>query len=381
MRASLRTCDARHRYDPQKNDPAEAQNKSCVMERIAPNPAMITDRMHIGAVSPAQLSDRLTGLDNLLELSSMGIPDVQVDDWTLDITGLVNRPTSITFKELKRFPKRNLESVFVCSGDPRRPTTPLRRVANVKWGGVALSFLLDRMGVRPEATHLWSYGLDYGKFFGVPQSHYVKDMPLSRLKDDNVLIAYELNDQPLTQRHGFPARLVIPGFYGTNCVKWLCRLELRECRATNFRTTSVYSDPDFDADPSGEITKPVWEVAPESIFVAPKPGSRIKRNATQLWGWAWSSCSVRSVQVSTDADETWTEPYWSLLVGFHGSVSVISGSRQEMAPLICAAAPSMRTAGLNPLAPRVTLCIQRVWLLKIELNDSFAKPALACNPL
>jgi sulfane dehydrogenase subunit SoxC len=275
------------------------------MERIAPKPPMITDRMRIGGVSPARLTDRLTGLGNLLELSSMGVPDVNSHAWTLDITGLVNRSTSITFEELKRFPKRSLESVFVCSGDPRRPTIPLRRVANVKWGGVDLAELLDRAGVRPEATHLWSYGLDYGQFFGVAQHHYVKDMPLSRLKEGNVLIAYELNDEPLTQRNGFPARLVIPGFYGTNCVKWLCRLELRERRATHFMTTSLYNDPDFDVDPSGETAKPVWMVAPESIFVSPEPESRIKRNAMRMWGWAWSNCAVQSVEVSTDGGKSW----------------------------------------------------------------------------
>src|SRR5262249_34956275 len=171
---------------PGRSDPERltaAPKRSCDMERIAPKPPMITNRMRIGGVSPAQLTDRLTGLENLLELSSMGVPDVDSHDWKLDITGLVNRSTSITLEELKRLPKRSLETVFVCSGDPRRPTTPLRRVANVRWSGVDLAGLLDRAGVRSEATHLWSYGLDYGQFFGMFQHHYVKDMPLSRLKD------------------------------------------------------------------------------------------------------------------------------------------------------------------------------------------------------
>ena len=66
---------------------------------------------------------------------------------------------------------------------------------------------------RPSRTrYLWSYGLDDGEFFGEPQDHDVKDMPLSRLKEGNVLVAYELNGEPLKQKNGFPARLVIPGF-------------------------------------------------------------------------------------------------------------------------------------------------------------------------
>jgi hypothetical protein len=135
----------------------------------------------------------------------------------------------------------------------------------------------------------------------------VKDMPLSRLKEGNVLVAYELNGEPLKQKNGFPARLVIPGFYGTNCVKWLCRLELSEIRSTNFNTTKLYSQPDFDADPTGGTTSPVWAVAPESIIVAPKPESRIATNGTAIWGWAWSSCAVRSVEISTDGGADWIE--------------------------------------------------------------------------
>lgn len=277
------------------------------MDRIAPKPPMLDHRMRIRRVAPEKLTERLTAVDDVLELSSMGIPDVNAGNWTLEVTGLVDRPTTVTFDDIRRLQKRTVESVFVCSGDPRRPTTPLRRVANVKWGGVDLAELLDRTGVRCEATHLWSYGLDHGEFFGVQQHHFVKDMPLSRLKQGNVLVAYELNDQPLTPRNGFPARLVIPGFYGTNCVKWLCRLELRERRATNFMTTRLYNDPDFDADPSGETTRPLWAVAPESIFVAPKPGSTLAAGPIEVWGWAWSGCAVRSVQISTDGGSHWTE--------------------------------------------------------------------------
>jgi DMSO/TMAO reductase YedYZ molybdopterin-dependent catalytic subunit len=277
------------------------------MDRVAPKRPMLDHRMRVRSVPPEKLTERLTAIDDVLELSSMGIPDVSPNDWRLEIAGLVDRPASFGFEEIRRPPKRTVESVFVCSGDPRRPTTPLRRVANVKWGGAGLAELLDRVGVRREATHLWSYGLDHGEFFGVPHHHFVKDMPLSRLEDGHVLIAYELNDQPLTPKNGFPARLVIPGFYGTNCVKWLCRLELRERRATNFMTTRLYNDPDFDADPTGETTRPVWAVAPESIIVAPTPDSRIATGPIEIWGWAWSGCAVRSVQISTDGGGRWVE--------------------------------------------------------------------------
>jgi DMSO/TMAO reductase YedYZ molybdopterin-dependent catalytic subunit len=250
----------------------------------------------------------LTPINTLFETSSMGVPDVRAAaEWKLEITGLVESSTSISFDDLKGFPKRTVETVFVCSGNPSKPTVPLRRAANVKWGGVDLAELLNLAGIRREATHLWSYGLDYGTFYGVPQNNYVKDMPLARLKDGDTLIAYELNDEPLAPKNGFPARLVIPRYYGTNCVKWLCRLELMQGRASAFQTVKMYSDPDFDADPSGKLSKPIWAVAPEAIIVSPKPKSIIARREIEIWGWAWSSCSVQSVEVSVDGGGSWIE--------------------------------------------------------------------------
>jgi DMSO/TMAO reductase YedYZ molybdopterin-dependent catalytic subunit len=277
------------------------------MERIAPKPPMIVGRKRIGHVLPAQLTERLTPLGTLFETSSMGVPDVNAAEWKLEVTGLVDCQASLSFNDLISLPKRTLESVFVCSGNPAKPTIPLRRAANVKWGGVSIVELLDRAGIRHEATHLWSYGLDHGTFYGVAQHHYVKDMPLARLKEDNVLIAYELNDQPLMPKNGFPARLVVPGYYGTNCVKWLCRLALVDRRASEFQTIKMYSDLDLETDSSGKTGKPVWDVAPESIIVSPKPKSKVPRSGTEIWGWAWSTCAVRSVEISLNGGRSWIE--------------------------------------------------------------------------
>jgi sulfane dehydrogenase subunit SoxC len=274
------------------------------MQRIAPKPAMITAK-RIRHFFPFSLTERVTPLSGLFGTTSIGIPAVSTDDWKLEITGLVNSPRTLSFADLERRPKRILESVFVCSGNPARPTVPMRRAGNVKWGGVDLAALLAELGVKSAATHVWSYGLDYGNFHGTEQQHYLKDFPLSRLDQRDVLIAYELNGEPLSQENGFPARLVIPGYYGTNCVKWLCRLELADRRADSIMTTKFYNDPDFDADPSGAVVKPVWAVAPESLIVSVEPESTVKRGTVEIWGWAWSSCEVRSVDVSTDGGESW----------------------------------------------------------------------------
>jgi len=276
------------------------------MKRIAPKPRILNDTKPIFSFSPHRLTDRLTPLEFVFGTSDLGIPEVEVADWKLDIAGLVNNPISLSFDDLKGLPKRSLETVFICSGNPHFPTQPSRKVANVRWGGADLAQLLEKAKVNERATYLWSYGLDFGEkenYGEIP--HYVKDMPLTRLQEGDILIAYELNGEPLAVKNGFPARLVIPGYYSTNSTKWLFRLELADRRADSYHTTVIYNDPDFNADPSGTVTKPVWAVAPQCVFASHKQKNEILNEPTELWGWAWSSCPVDWVEVSTDGGATW----------------------------------------------------------------------------
>ena len=109
---------------------------------------------------------------------------------------------------------------------------------------------------------MWSSGADYGDFSGVSVDAYVKDIPVDRIKSD-VLIAYEMNGEPLTPEHGFPARLVVPGFYDdANSVKWLTRVSLAADRASGPFTTRCYNHPVQDArEPASGPTVPVWAIA------------------------------------------------------------------------------------------------------------------------
>ena len=254
-------------------------------------------------MSPHEITAAVTDTKDLFILAHLGIPRVDAAQWSLIVDGLVGRPRTITFDELKALPKKIVEAVHQCCGSPSEPTVPTHRVANVRWGGVDLCALLEELSVHPQAHFLWSYGLDGGDFAGTSCDWFVKDIPLERLAAGDLLIAYELNGEPLSAEHGFPARLVVPGYYGTNSVKWLWRLHLAERRADGPFTTTFYNDPLSAEEVAAGLTsnRPVWCIAPESIIVSPEPDAVLRAGEPiEIWGWAWSFDGVASVRVSVD---------------------------------------------------------------------------------
>ncbi|MEM7221437.1 MAG: molybdopterin-dependent oxidoreductase [Pseudomonadota bacterium] len=252
-------------------------------------------------LAPSEMTERVTPAANLFVLAHMGIPEVELSGWSVTIDGLVERPLALSLEQLRRRPKRVIEAVHKCAGSPLKPTVPTRQVANVRWGGADLQNLLGEAGIKADATHLWASGLDHGSFAGEAQDCYLKDVPLSRLAAADLLIAYELNGAPLSERHGAPARLVVPGFYGTNSVKWLRRIHLAARRADSLFTNRLYNDP----VPGAASRQPVWAIAPESVIVSPRPGGVLPGGPTEVWGWAWSDGAVRGVEVSVDGGRTW----------------------------------------------------------------------------
>jgi DMSO/TMAO reductase YedYZ molybdopterin-dependent catalytic subunit len=254
-------------------------------------------------LQPHRLTEPVTPVDDVFVLAHLGIPRVDPASWRLTIDGLVNRPVTLDLAALKKRPRTTIEAVHSCCGSPLEPTVPTRRVANVRWGGIELADLLDELGVDPRAKFLWSYGLDGGEFAGGPVDWFIKDLPLARLEAGGVLLAYELNGAPLSPEHGFPVRLVVPGYYGTNSVKWLWRLQLAEHRPASLFTTRLYND-EVTADDvaAGQpLLRPVWAIAPEAVIVTPSPDTTFAVDEpTEISGWAWSFHGIAAVEISTD---------------------------------------------------------------------------------
>lgn len=254
---------------------------------------------------PHQLVHEITPVSDVFVLAVLGVPQVDLASWRLEVAGLVERPRTFCFDDLLKLPKRELQALHECAGNPMNPTLPTRRIANVIWGGVDVAAVLDLVGVKKEAAFLWMGGLDRGVYRGHLVDSYVKDAPLEDALREGIL-AYELNGEPLPPEYGYPVRFVLPGFYGTNSVKWLCRLELADARAKSIFTTTYYNDliSPSAQEPDGE-SRPVWKTAPESVIVSPGPDAQLSGPSHEIWGRAWAHHGVRQVEVSVDGGASW----------------------------------------------------------------------------
>lgn len=260
-------------------------------------------------LAPHELAANVTPVGDLFVLAHLGVPRVDREAWSLEIGGLVDRPQRLRMRDLEALPMKSVEAFLQCAGNPATPTVPARLVGNVHWRGVSLATVLDAAGISPQARFVWTYGLDRGEFMGTRVGRYLKDLPIERARSADALIAFELNGAPLTPEHGYPARLVVPGFYGTNSVKWLYRMELSRTRAQGLFTTTLYNDPEEGTGPEPAL-RAVWSVAPESLIVSPGPGAQIARPAgtdtVEVWGWAWGDADIAQAEVSFDGGLQWT---------------------------------------------------------------------------
>lgn len=158
-------------------------------------------------------------------------PTVNAAEWRLRISGFVEKPREFTLDQIKERPdKRDLGVTIECSGNTPRIAAN-GQVSNGMWTGVGLASILKECGVKPEAREVAFFGADLERerqdAADVPhgRSIYVQDA-----MGPNVMLAYALNGNPLPPDHGFPLRLIVPGWYGMTQIKWLTRIEVLDRR-------------------------------------------------------------------------------------------------------------------------------------------------------
>ena len=173
-----------------------------------------------------------TPSDQFFTTQHYGHPEIDTATYRLRVSGLVDRPLSLSLADLRAMPSRELVFGFECSGN-RGPVNGLS--SNGRWRGVPLRAVLERAGVKPEAREFVLFGADHGEedveFRGstyTVDQQYGRSLQRDQALSDEPLLAYSLNDEPLTTHQGRPLRLLVPGWYGAPNVKWLSEIHVQE---------------------------------------------------------------------------------------------------------------------------------------------------------
>mgnify|MGYP000306517086 CR=1 FL=1 len=255
------------------------------------------------------------------------IPIVDPGNWHLVVEGHVDRPLALTLDDVERRPSLTTPVTMECAGngrarlDPRPISQPwlLEAVGNAAWTGISLRALLESAGVQDGAVEVLFTGLDRGVEGGVEQT-YERSLPLDVAMADEVMLAHGVNGVPLPPQHGFPLRLLVPGWYGMASVKWLTRITVLDTPFEGYQNSTAYrwrTDPDEPGEPVSRI-EPRALMAPPGIpdFMSRK---RFADAGPQtVVGRAWSGWgAIEAVEFSADAGATWKPAQLGVPAGPH----------------------------------------------------------------
>jgi sulfite dehydrogenase (cytochrome) subunit A len=244
---------------------------------------------------------------------------IDVNAWRLRVDGAVDRSLELSMDDLRRLGDNEVVAVNQCSGNSRSLFEPMvpgaqwrhGAMGNARWAGVGLARLLRTAGVRRDAVEVSFDGLDEGSLASVPD--FVKSLAIDHALQPEVTVAYSMNGLPLPALNGFPARLVVPGWYATYWVKCLHRITVLPHRFDGYWMAKAYHVP---ATPNGVEnprakstgpTVPISRMNVRSLVTSPEPGATLAAaRPVEVAGIAFDGGSgIRGVEVSTDGGSTW----------------------------------------------------------------------------
>ena len=262
------------------------------------------------------LRDDVTPIGLHYLLTHYDIPRVDEEAWRLAVDGLVANELSLSLDDLRALPAHEVVATMECAGNGRARLSPrpvsqpwlLEAVGTGRWRGARLRDVLESAGAGPSVAEALFTGLDRGVENGEEQL-FQRSLALDDARRPDVLLAYELNGVPLPPQHGFPLRLLVPGWYGMTNVKWLSRITLIADPFTGYQQARGYRLRQTDED-DGE---PLSWMYPRALMVPPGIPDFMSRERTlhagrtTIEGRAWSGhAPVAHVEVSTDGGASWS---------------------------------------------------------------------------
>jgi len=179
--------------------------------------------------------DLLTPNSRSFNIAHYNRPKIDEQDWSLEITGLVRKPARFRLSDIKARPRDELTCTLECSGNNGRPSF-LTGIGTARWAGTSLAAMLREAELLDSSIEVVFVGADTGeeqvREIKMPTS-FARSMGVGDSMGPDNLLCYEMNGAPLPPEHGFPLRLIVPGWYGIANVKWLRRIEVRATRLEN----------------------------------------------------------------------------------------------------------------------------------------------------
>lgn len=236
-------------------------------------------------------------------------------EWKVQIDGEVERPMAISLDELKKLPKATVTVTLECAGngrafyDPPVPGIQWEKgsVGTARFTGARLADVLKKVGVKTNAKYVWVNGAE--KPVGT-QPKFIRNVPIAKAMNADTILAYEMNGEPIPVLHGFPLRLIVPGWEGAYSVKWLNHIQPAEKENDGFFVKTAYRYPNKQVAPGAAVPPenmmPLTGLIVKSFINAPLEGTSFKAGKVRIGGFAWAGESfIAKVEVSKDNGSTW----------------------------------------------------------------------------
>jgi DMSO/TMAO reductase YedYZ molybdopterin-dependent catalytic subunit len=245
------------------------------------------------------------------------IPAANAATWRLTVDGCVEQPLSFGLTALRAMGRQTVRVTLECAGNGRARLQPrpisqpwlVEAVGTAEWTGVPLADLLTAAGIRKDAVDVVFTGADHGIERGVEQD-YQRGLSVAEALDAGAVVAWEMNGQTLPPQHGYPLRLVVPGWYGMASVKWLRSIEVIDHEFTGFQNAVAYRLRREDGEPG----EPISRIEPRALLIPPGHPDFMSRHrfvpagTVNLQGRAWSGWApIERVEVSVDAGAYWQD--------------------------------------------------------------------------
>ncbi len=243
------------------------------------------------------------------------VPEIDPASWTLRVGGCVERELELGWAEIEQLPTRSVFATMECAGNGRsfleKPGHGVQwgagAVGHAEWTGPTLRAVLDQAGITDQALEVVFAGADRGTEADHPKTmSFARSLPLDKALHEDTLLATAMNGEPLDPAHGFPVRLVVPGWYGVASVKWLTRIELSDKPFQGYFQTTKYTT--LRQTARGAVEEVVGEMQPKSEILRPREGETLGVGLNRILGAAWAGPDrVAAVEVSTDGGRTWSQ--------------------------------------------------------------------------